>query len=100
LKKKVGIGATIATIVAAQSVYRIAISHELGELFQCCRCCLSFFHISKCKFNCLSAMPKERKLLGGGWEKPSLVSSSVSFQCMLASDDPLHSSLNLLLIMS
>jgi hypothetical protein len=35
LKKKIGIGATIATIAAAQSVYWIAISHELGELFQC-----------------------------------------------------------------
>jgi len=30
-------------------------------------------------------MPKERKLLGGRRESPSLVSSSVSFQCMLAS---------------
>jgi hypothetical protein len=72
LKKKISIGATTATIVAAQSVYWIAISHELGELFQCYHCCSSFFHISKCKLNSLSTMPKERKFLGGGWENPSL----------------------------
>jgi hypothetical protein len=72
LKKKISIGATTATIVAAQRVYWIAISHELGELFQCYHCRSSFFHISKCKLNSLSTMPKERKLLGGGWENPNL----------------------------